>query len=122
MNLLRDCVAVGRPELQRVVAELPSALLENFVEWFEAGRVQRYPQARFVNAAGECCLVAAMAGVTSAAELTRTPAWKEFPGSALEALSRAFESRRVRAHELYDEALLALSSRRELAAEALIGV
>ena len=106
--------------LDRLIAELPTEWLDNYVTTFEAGRVQRHPHARFVNAAGECCLVAALAGVRSAAELTGTELWRGFSGSVLEELSVAFERGSVRAHEVYDEALMVLAGR--ASAEVLLAV
>jgi len=99
-------------QLSELVARLPTRWLENYVAAFEAGRVQRHPQARFVNAAGECCLVAALAGVRAAAELVSTPVWDRFLGSELEELSRRFEARRVTPQAFYEEALLVLAARR----------
>ncbi|HWV57672.1 MAG TPA: hypothetical protein VNZ57_09495, partial [Longimicrobiales bacterium] len=74
--------------VDELVAAMPDAWLENYVAKYEAGLVQRHPQARFVNAAGECCLVAALAGVDSSRELLGSPVWRRFLGSELETLSR----------------------------------
>ncbi len=90
---------------------LPSTWIENFVAAFEAGRVQKHPQARFVNGYGECCLVGALAGARSAADMVLSPVWHAFPGTALEELSRRFEARLVSGQEFYEEALLVLAAR-----------
>jgi hypothetical protein len=107
-------------DLAGIVAALPSPWLENLVDTFEAGRVQRHPHARFVNARGECCLVAALAGARTSFDLVDSELWRGFNGSALEQLSRAFEARRLTAAQVYDEALLVLAARAEV--ESLIGV
>lgn len=98
--------------LNELVAALPTDWLENYVETFEAGRVQRHPRARFVTEEGECCLVAAMAAARSGHEFTRSKVWSWLLGTELEELSRRFEARRVSGQELYDETLLALARRR----------
>lgn len=108
--------------VDELVAALPDAWLENYVAMYEAGRVQRHPQARFVNAAGECCLVAALAGVDSAAALADTPLWSRFLGTELEALSRLFESRRLTGAEFYTEVLLELTARRAAGAAGARGM
>lgn len=97
--------------LPALIAELPTAWIENYISAFEAGRVQKHPQARFVNARGECCLVGGLAGAQTSQEFTTSVQAGGFLGTALEALSRAFESRRVTAQEFYEEALLALAAR-----------
>ncbi|HEX7051286.1 MAG TPA: hypothetical protein VF188_13855 [Longimicrobiales bacterium] len=104
--------------LDELVERLPTAWLENYVAAFEAGRVQPHPQARFVNARGECCLVAALAGATSAEALVRSEVWDRFLGSALEELSRRFESCRLTGRAFYEEAVLALAARRGAARAA----
>ena len=98
--------------ISRLVAALPTRWIENFVAAFEAGRVQRHPQARFVNARGECCIVGALAGVNSGNELICSQLWSRFLGSPLEELSRRFEARRLDGHDFYVEALLVLAARR----------
>jgi len=98
--------------VRELVAQMPTAWLENYVECFEAGRVQKHPQARFVNERGECCLVAALAGARDAASFVRSEHWVQFLGTGLEQLSRMFESRRLTGQELYEEVLLALTERR----------
>jgi hypothetical protein len=99
-------------ELNRLIDSLPIQWIENFVAAFETGRVQKHPHARFVNASGECCIVAALAGVSTGAELTKSPVWSRFLGTVLEELSRRFESRRVTGQQFYEEAVLALVQRR----------
>jgi hypothetical protein len=94
-----------------IVGQLPTAWIENYVRTFEAGRVQKHPHARFVNGRGECCLVGALAGIRRSEEFFGTEAGRCFVGSALETLSRAFESRRITAQEFYEESLLALAAR-----------
>jgi hypothetical protein len=108
---------------QHCLERVPTAWIRNYVAAFETGRVQKHPQARFVNDRGECCLVAAMAGARSAAEFVASPQWAAFPGTVLEELSRHFESCRVTAQDVYEEALLALAVRRpvERMPAALIG-
>lgn len=96
-----------------LVEALPTEWLQNFVACYEAGRVQRHPQARFVNAAGECCLVAGLAGADSAAAMVRSECWRKFLGTELEELSRRFETRQVTGAEFYMEVLLALAARAE---------
>jgi hypothetical protein len=106
---------------RELVASLPTEWLENYVGTYEAGRVQRHPQTRFVNARGECCLVAALAGVRCGRELTGTRAWATFRGGPLEELSRLFEARRLSGGSFYDEAVLALVERRSAAVAAESG-
>jgi len=101
-----------------LIAALPDVWLENYVATYEAGRVQKHPHARFVNAVGECCLVAALAGADSAAALVDSPVWRRFHGSELESLSRLFESRRLTGPDFYVEVLLALAARRSEAVSA----
>lgn len=101
---------------------LPTTWIENFVRTFEDGRVQKHPHARFVNATGECCLVGALAGIRRSDEFGRTEVGRRFSGSPVEALSRAFEARRITAQEFYEEALLTLVSRSVAApARELVG-
>jgi len=100
--------------LNRLIDSLPLGWIENFVAAFEAGRVQKHPQARFVNAQGECCIVAALAGVSTGIELTKTPIWSGFLGSVPEELSRRFESRRLTGQQFYEEAILTLVARRSV--------
>jgi hypothetical protein len=98
------------PGFSTIVEQLPTEWIENYVRTFEAGRVQKHPHARFVNARGECCLVAALAGIRRSEEFAGTALSVAFLGSPLEALSRAFEGRRVTGQEFYEEALLALAA------------
>jgi len=98
--------------ISEIMASLPSEWIDNFVAAFEAGRVQKHPQARFVNAAGECCLAAALVGARSSVEFMRM-AGDGFHGSVLEAVSRGFESRRFTAQQVFEEALLAGAGIRE---------
>ena len=107
--------------LHCILRELPTAWIENYIATFEAGRVQKHPHARFVNRQGECCLVGALAGARTAAEVTTSPVWRVFLGSRLEELSRRFEARLVSGQEFYEEALLALVARRGAAAPELVG-
>ncbi|MGH7555845.1 MAG: hypothetical protein ACREMQ_22820 [Longimicrobiales bacterium] len=79
---------------------------------FEAGRVQKYPHARFVNRYGECCVVGALADARSAADMVRSPLWAAFNGSVLEVLSRRFEARTLTSQDFYEEALLVLTTRK----------
>jgi hypothetical protein len=95
----------------RIIADLPADWIRNYVRNFEAGRVQKHPQARFINVHGECCIVAAMSNARSAVEFSKTPVWAAFAGSGLETLSRAFEARRLTSQQFYEEALLALALR-----------
>lgn len=94
-----------------IVRHIATDAIHNFITAFESGRVQKYPQARFVNRQGECCLVGALAGVRTAAEMVGSPLWQGFLGSAFEELSRRFEARRLTAQEFYEECLLALAAR-----------
>jgi hypothetical protein len=103
--------------LNRLLDSLPIDWIENYVAAFEAGRVQKHPQARFVNARGECCIIGALAGAADGIELTKTPVWSRFLGTVLEELSRRFESRRITGQQFYEEAVLALVARRSVPAE-----
>jgi hypothetical protein len=102
---------------------LTTAWIQNFIATFEEGRVQKHPEARFVNARGECCLVAALAGARSVADVVRSPVWRAFLNSPLEELSRGFEARRWTGQEFYEASLLALVERRAVAERAFgVGV
>lgn len=94
-----------------LIAELPTPWLRTYIRVFEAGRVQKQPQARFVNARAECCLVAALMGADTAGDVVRSAAWAQFRGTVLEELSRRFESRRLTGQQFYEECLLAASAR-----------
>lgn len=107
--------------MRELVEALPTQWLENYVATYEAGRVQRHPQTRFVNGRGECCVVAALAGVRDARELMATPVWSSFLGGPLEELSRRFEGRRLTGASFYDEAVLALVGRSDPALAVLAG-
>jgi len=96
----------------RLIAGLPTAWLENYVRMFEAGRVQKHPQACFVNEVGECDLVGALAGAASGSEFVQTEQWARFLGSELEELSRRFEAGQLVGQQFYEEVLLALVERR----------
>ena len=100
------------PVIPALVQVLPTPWIENFVAAFEAGRVQKYPHARFVNRYGECCVVGALADARSAADMVRSPLWAAFNGSVLEELSRRFEARSLTSQEFYEEALLVLTTRK----------
>lgn len=106
--------------LYDLVRELPTEWIENFVATFEAGRVQKYPHARFVNARGECCLVGALAGARSGEDVVRSEVWQAFRNSSLEELSRRFEACRLTGQTFYEEAVLALTARRGVAVESLV--
>ena len=97
--------------LPALIDQLPTRWVRRFVAAFEAGRVQKHPHARFVNARGECCLVGAMAGVKTSREFAESELAAEFLGGPLEAVSRGFEARRFTAQEFYEEALLVLAAR-----------
>jgi hypothetical protein len=97
--------------LPALIEQLPTHWVRRFVAAFEAGRVQKHPHARFVNAEGECCLVGALAGVRTSSEFAATELASRFVGGPLEALSRGFEARRYTAQMFYEEALLALAAR-----------
>jgi len=103
-----------------LIARLPTHWVRTYVRMFESGRVQSRPQARFVNAHGECCLVAALVGAATAGDVVRSSAWEQFRGTALEELSRRFESRRLAGQEFYEECLLALAVRRGARMEVAI--
>lgn len=105
--------------LYDLVRELPTEWIENFVMTFEEGRVQRHPQARFVNARGECCLVGAIAGARSGDDVVRSEVWRAFPNSSLEELSRQFEGCCLTGQVFYEEAVLALTARRCAVPEVL---
>ncbi|MFW6079712.1 MAG: hypothetical protein ACODAE_08830 [Gemmatimonadota bacterium] len=106
--------------LDELLEALPTSWLENYVEMFEAGRVQRHPRARFVTEKGECCLVAAMSASTSRTEFVGSEQWSMLLGTELEELSRRFETRRLTAQRVYEEALLVLAHRRgETSSEAV---
>jgi hypothetical protein len=99
----------------RAVAELldgmPTDRLQMYVSVFEAGRVQAWPQARFVNEAGECCIVGALAGARTSAEFASLPLYAGFRGGVLEELSRRFEARSLTGQDFYEECLLVLAAR-----------
>ena len=94
-----------------IVGRLPTEWLENYVAAFEAGRVQKHPQARFVNERGECCIVGALAGAASAEAFAGSALWRMFLGSELETLSRRFEAARLTGQQFYEEALMVLAAR-----------
>lgn len=98
--------------VNELIERLPSGWLENYVSAFEGGRVQKHPHARFVTASGESCLVGALAGARTSAEVVASPVWSRFLGTELEDLSRHFEARRLTAQEVYEEVLLALATRK----------
>ncbi|MGH7129545.1 MAG: hypothetical protein ACREIV_13330, partial [Planctomycetaceae bacterium] len=100
-----------------IIQKLPTDWVENFISTFEAGRLQKHPQARFVNARGECCLVGALAGARSTADFARSAQAAGFVGTALETLSRGFETRRLTGQQFYEEALLVVAARRTSAME-----
>jgi len=106
--------------LPDLIAVLPTAWIENFIAAFEAGRVQKHPQAKFVNGRGECCIVGGLAGARDVAGFAASAQVADFLGTPLEALSRAFEAGRLTGQQFYEEALLALTARRE--AEAIVAV
>jgi hypothetical protein len=95
---------------------LPTAWLGTYIRMFEAGRVQKHPHARFVDARGECCIVAALAGAATAADVVESPVWSCFRGSELEELSRRFEAGRLTGQEFYEECLLVETLRRPVPA------
>jgi hypothetical protein len=97
--------------LHPLLDALPAPWIHNYIAAFEAGRVQKHPQARFVNGSGECCVVGALAGVATSAELVKTVAWTQFLGGPLEQLSRLFEARRITGQQVYEEALLVMAER-----------
>lgn len=103
--------------LRELVDRLPTEWLDNYTVVFEAGSVQKHPQARFVNARGECCIVGALAGAASADGLVRSELWWRFLGSELEELSRRFERGLLSSQQVYEEALLALAVRRGVEAD-----
>jgi hypothetical protein len=105
-----------------LIDQLPTRWIHRFVATFEAGRVQKHPHARFVNAQGECCLVGALAGARTSTDFARSELAGAFLGTALEALSRGFEARRFTAQEFYEEALLALAARSAAAPRAAVAV
>lgn len=112
MNAKTVEAEVMEQRLSELVEALPTTWLENYVETYEAGRVQEHPHARFVNAKGECCLVGALAAAGDARAVVGSALWARFPGTELEELSRRFEARRLSGQDVYEEALLALATRR----------
>ncbi|MFW6080067.1 MAG: hypothetical protein ACODAE_10625 [Gemmatimonadota bacterium] len=98
--------------VDELLGGLPTSWLENYVETFEAGRVQRHPRARFVTEKGECCLVAAMSASRSRADFVGSKQWTLLLGTELEELSRRFEARLLTAQQVYEEVLLELARRR----------
>ena len=101
----------------QLIAELPSTWVRTYNRMFEAGRVQKHPQTRFVNARAECCLVAALVGAETAGDVVRSAAWRQFRGGVLEELSRRFEARHLSGQQFYEECLLALAARATAPAE-----
>jgi hypothetical protein len=104
--------------LRLIVNELPTACIESYVRMFEAGRVQKHPQARFVNSEGECCIVGALAGARTSHDVVASPVYAGFNGSVLEELSRRFEAGRLTGQAFYEEAVLALVVRATAPVEA----
>lgn len=99
---------VGMNCLRRI----PERMLNNYVERYERGGVQRRPCLRFVDEEGRACVVGALAGAASVEEFTRTEACARFPGGTLERISRLFEDRHLTADRMYAESLLELTRRR----------
>lgn len=108
-----------KQRVSEFIERIPSGWLENYVSAFEAGRVQKHPHARFVTENGESCLVGALAGARTSAEVVASPIWSRFLGTELEDLSRHFETRRLTAQEFYEEVLLALATRKPAARPAV---
>lgn len=97
--------------LPQLARSLRAEWIDTYVATFEEGRVQKHPHARFVNARGECCVVGALVGARSGGDVVGSEVWSRFRGSALEELSRRFESRRLTGQLLYEECLLVQAER-----------
>lgn len=97
--------------LESLVHPLPTEWLVNYTRAFEAGRIQKRPEASFVNERGECCVVGGLAGAYSASDVVRSPVWAWFLGSELEEISRRFEAGILPGHLFYDEVVLELAAR-----------
>lgn len=91
---------------------IPDGMLNNYVERYEQGGVQRRPCLRFVDEEGRACVVGALAGAGTVEEFAGTEACARFPGGILERISRLFEDRRLTADRMYAESLLELTRRR----------
>lgn len=100
---------------ESLTAPLTDAELENYVDRYEADGVQRRPRLRFVDRAGRACPAAALAGAATSAEFAAGEAGREFRGSRLEDVSRAFEDGRLDADRLYRECVLERARRRSRA-------
>ncbi len=85
---------------------LSDSALSNFIDRYEAGRVQRRPRLRFVDRGGRACPAAALAGAETSADFMDGDAGREFRGGILERISAAFEDGDLDAAELYRECLL----------------
>lgn len=97
--------------LPDVAASLDRTALSNFIDRFEAGRVQRRPRLRFVDRAGRACPAAALVGADSSADFMNGESGRRFRGSVLERVSRAFEDGDLDVGALYRECLLELARR-----------
>lgn len=99
-----------------MVPDLTTALsdraLTNYIDRYEAGRVQRRPRLRFVDRLGRACPAAALAGAETSADFMNGEAGPRFRGGVLERISRAFEDGDLDAAELYRDCLLE-SARRD---------
>lgn len=90
---------------------IPSRMLHNFVERYEAGGVQPHPRLRFVDEEGRACIACALVGASSSREFATMDAGREFLGGPLEELSRRFEACRLTAGEMYAGCLMELARR-----------
>lgn len=92
--------------LPDVAASLDRTDLVNFIDRYEAGRVQRRPRLRFVDRGGRACPAAALAGAETSSEFMNGESGRRFRGGTLERISRAFEDGELDVGDLYRECLL----------------
>lgn len=97
--------------LPDVAASLDRTALANFIDRYEAGRVQRRPRLRFVDRGGRACPAAALAGAETSTEFMNGESGSRFRGGVLERISRAFEDGELDAGDLYRECLLEIARR-----------
>lgn len=97
--------------LPDLAASLDRTALANFIDRYEAGRVQRRPRLRFVDRSGRACPAAALAGAETSAGFMNGASGRRFRGGVLERISRAFEDGDLDAGDLYRECLLELARR-----------
>ncbi len=81
-------------------------MLDNYILRYEEGSVQPRPRLRFVDGEGRVCPAAACAGSASREAFAGSDHFLRFRGSALERVSRRFESGELSPSDLYRDCLL----------------